>query len=247
MHAADKGTEDIQGVHRVALAVKDQVGGIQIDEQVIKADGFEQTAQHDGGLLAGFKQQILAVALQIPGDGLDRGHNAGPGGIGHVLRDEAHVGHDVRDTQQTGVGRAVDQVLHPYGPPGQRHDAQGLRPLGEIPEFRAFPAAPEGGDFDAEFLRQRFHLFRVFRGPVHRIPADQLTVTEAPRRGVGKVFAEVFPAAVADDDSNVHTVSSLFNCRKRQTEGVRRDTPSCAQFPRTYAVLPVALIIHRNG
>ena len=143
--------------------------------------------------------------------GLHRRHHAGPGGVGHVLGDEAHVGHHVLHAQLPGVGRAVDQVLHPLRPVGHRHDTQRLRALGEVPEPGADPAAPEGGDLHAELRRQRPHLGGVVVGPVHGVPADQLAVAEALCRRVREGGPQRLAAAVADDDDYVHTVRLLFN------------------------------------
>ena len=43
MHVPHVLAEGIQGIHRVPIAVEDHVGGIQVDENVIQPDIFDQS------------------------------------------------------------------------------------------------------------------------------------------------------------------------------------------------------------
>ena len=71
MNAAHMGTEDVDRVHRVGLAVEQEVGGVEADAKVGHGH-IVDGARHGGGcLLAGFHEEVLAVGLAVFGHGAD--------------------------------------------------------------------------------------------------------------------------------------------------------------------------------
>ena len=204
MHAAHIFAEHIQCIHRIALAVEHQVRGIQVDEQVAGIDRFKQSQQDNRCLLARFKEQVLSRTLEAHCQIFHGSHHARPCRICHVLRDKAHVGDNIRNSQTLCIRSAVQDILNAFCPECDRNEAQGLRTFGKIPAFRADPAAPESRDLDIKFLRQLADFPGIFLGPVPGIPAHQLRMMESLSRCIGKVCAELLPAAMWNNDAYVH-------------------------------------------
>ena len=61
MHAADEMSDFLEGFDRIAGPVKNHVGGIEVDEQVIAFDIVDEIEQMVSGLLTGFEIELLSV------------------------------------------------------------------------------------------------------------------------------------------------------------------------------------------
>ena len=93
----DQRAEDVEGVHRIGLAVKDQVGGIEIHADVVQAHVVDGAEQRDGRFLARFAAEVLAVLPAVCGYGADGFDGFLIDRIVRILGDESAVGLDGRD------------------------------------------------------------------------------------------------------------------------------------------------------
>ena len=133
----------LQGRDRLARAVEDHVGRIEVDEQIVAADVAEELQQRVGRLLAGLQVQVLAVGLavvaQLAGDGDDVAVQR----VGRVVRHEAEVQAHGVDAQQPGEIGDLLHLLQPRGAGRRRHQADGARDGGNVGVALALEAAED--------------------------------------------------------------------------------------------------------
>ncbi len=171
--------ENIQSVHRVCLAVKNYVGGIQIYTKVVCARFLEAAEHCNGSFLTGFEEKPLAVGLQMVGNPLNCRTEGLEIGIVGVFVDKAHVGNHIYNTQLCRKIRTVAKVLHTHFTVLHGHKTQCFVAFIEVPHLRALPAAPECRDFYTVFRLIFLDKTGIFVGPGGGNPRKKLAVIEA--------------------------------------------------------------------
>ena len=118
MEIADIAAEHLQGVHRVALAVHEQVGRVKVDAQVAGVDFLDDAEQDDGRLLAGLEPESQAALLAVDSDFADGVNDWWVFRVSHVFGDEAAVRDDGRCANHAGKVSAalcrLDEARVPY-------------------------------------------------------------------------------------------------------------------------------------
>ena len=74
MHSLNVRAQDLDGVHRIGLAVEDEIGGVEVHSDIVQPDVANRPHQRDGRLLAGLAAEFLAVLPAVRGhraDGVD--------------------------------------------------------------------------------------------------------------------------------------------------------------------------------
>src|ERR1039458_3472992 len=129
--------EDIEGVHRIGLAVEDEVGGVEVHADIVEADVADGAEEGDGGFLAGFAAEVLAVAAAVVGHGADGFDGFLVNGIVRIFGDESAVSLDGGDAALFGeiggfldLGDARVAIF-------ARHQADGERTFIEVVDFGA--------------------------------------------------------------------------------------------------------------
>jgi len=97
--AADVRAEDIYGVDRVGLAIKDEIGGVEADREVGHSDIAKHAGHGGRGLLAGLHEEMLTIALADACDLPDRFDGLGIERVGRIFRNEAAVGLYLQDAK----------------------------------------------------------------------------------------------------------------------------------------------------
>jgi len=149
MEIADIAAEHLQGVHRVALAVHEQVGRVKVDAQVAGVDFLDDAEQDDGRLLAGLEPESQAALLAVDSDFADGVNDWWVFRVSHVFGDEAAVRDDGRCANHAGKVSAALQVDQPLGAILRGHQSKRSRAFREIPLGRRAVASPESADVNA--------------------------------------------------------------------------------------------------
>src|SRR3984957_11193786 len=147
MDAAHMGTEDVDRIHRVGLAVEEEVGGIEADAEV--GHGYiVYGAGHRGGcFLAGFHEEVLAVGLAMFGHGADGFDGLRVEGIAGVFWDEAAVGLYLGNADLLGEVGNLAEGVDARGAGFGGHHADGGWSLHEVPfQWRRAYDLDGGGD-----------------------------------------------------------------------------------------------------
>jgi hypothetical protein len=147
VHAADVGADDIQRVDRIALAVEDEIRGIEVDADVAGTNVLNEAEQGDGALLAGFAVQPEAGLPRVFGDFADGGDGLGIERVAREFGDETDVSLKRGDTR---VGSNVEGEFERVdaGAAGAGRDkADGGWAFGEVPHHRAGAEFHDGRGF----------------------------------------------------------------------------------------------------
>src|ERR1035438_2518289 len=99
--------ENVEGVNRIGLAVKDEVGGVEVHADVVEAHVMDGAVERDGRFLAGFAAEVLAVAAAVVGHGADGLDGFLVDGIVRIFGDESAVGLDGWDAALFGEIRGL--------------------------------------------------------------------------------------------------------------------------------------------
>ncbi len=115
MDAADQVTDLQQGVDRVVGAVEDQVGRVEVDEQVVALDVCNEIEQVFGRFLAGLEIQLLVVAGHVIEQFASDSDQAGVTVATAIFGDEPDVQCDGVAAQQRGEVADLLHFLHTSG------------------------------------------------------------------------------------------------------------------------------------
>ena len=153
MHAPHVAADLPQRLDRIARAVEDHVGRIEIHEQIVALHRGEEGKQRVGRLLAGLQMHPLPLPAAMVAKLARDGEHLPIERVGGVVRDEAEVQPDRIDAQEPGE---IGDFLHfhqPRGPGLRRNQADGPRHGGDVGVALALEPAEDDADADAQFAQ----------------------------------------------------------------------------------------------
>src|ERR1700722_12255304 len=133
MDSLHQRAEDLQRIHRIGLAIENEVGGVKVYAVIVESHVVDGAVEGDGRFLAGLAAEVLAIAAAIVGhradsfDGfliyrivgvfwdksavsLDGGHAALFGKVGSLL-DLGNAGFAILARDQADGERAAVEVV----------------------------------------------------------------------------------------------------------------------------------------
>ena len=167
-------SENLQRIDRVCLTIQDEICGIKIYPEIIRANLFEAAQHSNRCLLTGFEQEGLAAALHLAADAAQHGDGAAEILIVIVGGQKADVGGHLVYVDLFGKFAAQQQLLFADAAERGRHQTGGHRAVGEVPFHRAGIAAPQGADGDAGGGNGRVDLFGQLIGKQVGVPDADL-------------------------------------------------------------------------
>src|ERR1035437_4953617 len=137
MHAAEVRPQNVHRVHRVGLAVENQIGRVQPDSKVGQANIVNHPRYGRRCLLAGLHQEILPVALAVLRDRADGFNRSSVERVAGVLWNEAAMRLHLADAQQFGEIRSLAKSVNAGGAGFRRNQADGGGPAQKVPDRKS--------------------------------------------------------------------------------------------------------------
>ena len=133
MDIADIGTEDVDCIDRIGLAVEDEVGHVEADAQVGHGDVADGAQHGDRRLLARFHQECLAIALAVLGNGADSFDGSRIERVSWILGNKTAMRLHLENANLLGKIGRLAQGIDAGGAGFGRHQADGGRSTGKVP------------------------------------------------------------------------------------------------------------------
>lgn len=174
MDALDIGTKDIEGIDGIAASVEEEVGGIEIDAEIVETRGLDVAQQGHRRLLPSLKPEANAELFAVATNVGERFDYAREKRIGHVFGQEATV-RDKRGRAELcrKVGPLLE-LLDTISAELWRDDAERGGAFREVPCDGTRVATPEGGEADLVLIKEGTRVPEGFRGAVVGVPTANL-------------------------------------------------------------------------
>src|SRR5262245_58426814 len=156
----DVAADLLQRRNRLAGAIQDHVGRVEVDEQVVAAHVGDELQQPVGRLLAGLQVQALPVAAAVVAYVGGDGHNLAVERVARVVRHEAQVQGNDAHTQEACEIRDLLELVHAGSTGLRRHQADGARDGRDIGIAFSLKAGEHGRDADLGRLEPREEVLR---------------------------------------------------------------------------------------